>query len=425
WTVHNTPQRLAVQKRVAADFEEETGISVDIVGMSAEDMGTSIVAGAAAGDVPDVALVDPGAVAAWSSQGLVDTETVQNVVDSLDPSTFSQQALDLVTVDDALGAVPSDGWGELLYYRTDVFDQLGLDAPQSVQDVTEAAQAISESDADITPIVLGTTPGDSMARENLEHLSLANGCQMFDDGQVAFESDACVQTLSNYQTLVDLSVSGDQDVESTRAAYLAGDTAMAMWSPHLLDEIAGLDSNFPVSAEGSQENPDFLAQNTSVVGALTGVANNEATGYGLTLNYAVLKGANTEAAEQYIEYVMSDGYIDTLAMTPEGRAPVRTGTPNNSQQYIEEWKQLPLGADPDNQRPFDDAYNDQVIQAVVTAANSFTRWGFSTEHWATAGAATTENSLVIDFNQLLNGGDPQDYADHMAEITQKLEQENQ
>lgn len=426
WTPHNTPQRLAVQQQVAADFEAETGIAVEIVGMAAADMNTSIVAGAASGDVPDVAVVGPDQVASWASQGLVDHEAAESVIENLDESTFSERALELVTFPDGRGAVPSDGWGELLYYRTDIFEQLDLEAPETVQDVAAAAKAVSESDLGLAGIVLGTKPADAMARENIEHLGLANGCQMFEGGDVALDSEACVDTFSQYQTLAGASVQGDQDVESTRAAYLSGQTAMAMWSPHLLDEIANLDANFPVTAPENGENPDFLAQNTGVVGALSGEFNDgEPTGFGLTMNYTILNGAATDAAQQYVEYVLSDGYIATLAMTPEGRTPVRTGTAEEPTRYADEWATLPLGADPANQRPMDEVYAPEVVEQIVVAANSFSRWGFGTEHWATAGAAVTQNSLVTDLGQLLPDGDPQAYAEHVDEVVTSLQAENQ
>ncbi|UNX53239.1 extracellular solute-binding protein [Georgenia sp. TF02-10] len=425
WTPHNTPQRLEIQQQVATDFEAETGIAVEVVGMDPADMNTSIVAGAASGEVPDVAVVGPDQVASWASQGLVDHEAAGAVIENLDESTFSEQALDLVTMPDGPGAVPSDGWGELLYYRTDVFEQLGLDAPETVQDVVEAAQAVADSDLGMAGIVLGTRPADAMARENTEHLSLANGCQMFEGTEVTLDSEACVDAFAKYQALAGASVQGDQDVESTRAAYLAGQTAMAMWSPHLLDEIGNLDANFPVTAPETGENPDFLAQNTGVVGALSGEFNDEPTGFGLTMNYAILNGSASEAAQQYVEYVLSDGYVDTLAMTPEGRTPVRTGTPEEPTRYADEWATLPLGADPNNQRPMDEVYAPEVVEQIVAAANSFSRWGFGTENWATAGAAVTQNTVVTDLGMLLPDGDPQAYAEHVDEAVTSLQAENQ
>jgi multiple sugar transport system substrate-binding protein len=124
-----------------------------------------------------------------------------------------------------------------------------------------------------------------------------------------------------------------------------------------------------------------------------------------------------------VQYVLSDGYIQTLAMTPEGRAPVRTGTPDDPEQYSEAWAELPLGADPANQKPFGEAYPPEVIEQVVAAANSFSRWGFGTENWATAGAAVTQNALVTDLGQLLSGGDPQAYGQQVTEAVSQLQSE--
>ncbi len=425
WTPHSTPPRMAAQEEIAAAFEAETGIHVNIVGMAAADMNQAIVAGAASGDLPDTALVGPDQVARWTAQGLVDTGAAREALAALGPDTISPRALDLITVDGDVAAVPSDGWGEMLYYRTDVFEELGIAPPTSVADVVAAAQAVDEADLGMAGIVLGTQPANASASENLEHLALAGGCDMFEGDEVALESEACVDTFTHYQELTQASVAGDQNIESTRAAYLAGDAAMVLWSPHLLDEIANLDPAFPVSCAECADDPAFLARNTGVVGALTGDHNDTATGYGLTMNHAVLQGADRAKTLRYIDYVMNEGYLDTLAMTPEGRIPVRTGPPEDPQRFVEEWRSLPFGADPANRRPFEEMFAPEVIEEVYAAANTFTRWGFGTENWATAGAAFTQNTLVTDVNRLVGGGDPADYANRVATEIRTIQRENQ
>ncbi|WP_049575867.1 ABC transporter substrate-binding protein [Streptomyces sp. SBT349] len=425
WTPHSTPPRIAAQEAIAADFEEETGIHVNVVGMAAADMNQAIVAGAASGDLPDVALVGPDQVARWTAQGLVDTGAAREALNALGEDTLSERALDLVSIDGEPAAVPSDGWGEMLFYRTDVFDALGLSPPTSVRDMVEAAETIDGSDLGMAGIVLGTQPANASAGENLEHLALADGCAMFEGEEVALDSAACEHTFGEYQALTGASVAGDQNIESTRASYLAGDAAMVLWSPHLLDEIANLDPAFPVSCDQCAEDPGFLAANTGVVGAMTGENNDTPTGFGLTMNHAVLQGADREAALRYVDYVMNEGYADTLAMTPEGRVPVRSGPPGEPGRFIEEWRSLPLGADPENRRPFDEAFAPEVIEEVYEAANAFSRWGFGTENWATAGAAYTQNTLVTDVNRLVGGGDPGDYADRVAAELRTIQRENQ
>ena len=66
------------------------------------------------------------------------------VVESLDPSTFADAALGLATVDGQVAAVPSDGWGQLIVYRKDLFDAAGLEAPTTYEAIEAAAAAVGD-----------------------------------------------------------------------------------------------------------------------------------------------------------------------------------------------------------------------------------------------------------------------------------------
>ncbi len=88
-------------------------------------------------------------------------------------------------------AVPSDGWGQLLIYRKDLFDKAGLSAPGSLEDIRRAAQRLN------TPGRAGITlaPGrDTFTAQSFEYVALAAGCQLGDDaGEASLDSPACVQ----------------------------------------------------------------------------------------------------------------------------------------------------------------------------------------------------------------------------------------
>jgi multiple sugar transport system substrate-binding protein len=411
WTPHTTPQRLAIQEEVAAAFTAETGIEVDVVGLDAAGANQAIVAGAASGDMPDVVLHRPDQTASWAEQGLLDPDAAQEVFERLGPDTFSEHAVDLVTLDGELQAVPSDGWGQFLYYRTDLFEEAGVEPPSSLEDIADAAAALN--DAGTTGIVLGTAPGEDYTTQTLETLALMNDCQLFTGSDVSLSSGQCVTALAEYQRIQAESVNGDQDVESTRAAYLAGDAAMTLWSSHFLDELAGLDPNFPVSCDECADDPQHLAKNTGVVGLFTGPDNATPTTYGLTMNLGITRGADTEAAQQWVEYALSEGYIELLASATEGRIPVRTGTPEDPDLFVEQWRSQPLGADPSAQMPFDEVYPDDVISAVVDGANGFSRWGLGTEHAAVAGSLAAQNALAEDLQPLFGGADPVSVAEAM------------
>ena len=55
---------------------------------------------------------------------------------------------------DTIYGLPFRGHPQMLFYRADVFEELGLDAPQTWQDVSAASEAILASDMDISPIAM-------------------------------------------------------------------------------------------------------------------------------------------------------------------------------------------------------------------------------------------------------------------------------
>ena len=58
---------------------------------------------------------------------------------------------------------------------------------------------------------------------------------------------------------------GNQDADTTRATYFAGDAAMVIWSSFLLDELAGLRSDALPTCAQCKKDPMWLAQNTGIL----------------------------------------------------------------------------------------------------------------------------------------------------------------
>ena len=200
---------------------------------------------------------------------MFNAEAAQQVVDELGPDTFSQKALDLVSQDGTATIVPSDGWGQLLIYRKDLFKKAGIDDPATLEDVRAAAEKLDGGD--MAGIVLATAPGDGFTAETFEHVALAKGCELVDDGgTVTIDSPECVDALTYYGDLAsNFSVEGNQDVDSTRGTYFAGRAAMMFWSPFLLDGMAGLRADTKPSCPECKKNPAYLAENSGLVGPLS------------------------------------------------------------------------------------------------------------------------------------------------------------
>mgnify|MGYP006198076629 CR=1 FL=1 len=147
-----------------------------------------------------------------------------------------------------------------------------------------------------------------------------------------------------------------------------------------------------------QGDPAFLAKNTGVVAALSGPDGGEPTTFGETASFAVLKDAATDDAKKLVEYLMTDGYRDWLAIAPEGKVPVRSGTKDNPQEYAEAWRALDVGVD--TKAPLSEFYDAETLKVVQDSPRSFSRWGFTQGKGELAGAvAGPEQKGVLEVGE--------------------------
>jgi multiple sugar transport system substrate-binding protein len=241
---------------------------------------------------------------------------------------------------------------------------------------------------------------------------VANDCEVTDaDGNVAINSSQCQETFEFYTNLVQNgSVSGAQDADTTRAAYFAGDAAMIVWSSFLLDELAGLrDDALPTCPECADD-PLFLAENSGVVTAIQGPSGSEPSQFGEVVSFVISQDAQTEEAQQFVEFMMSDGYVDWLGLAPEGKFPTRLGTSDNPTEYADAWGELEAGVD--RKEPLGGIYDADTIEALTTSSETMKRWAFGQGLGELAGALLTEGTVPNALIQALDGSlTPQEAAE--------------
>ncbi|WP_275003556.1 ABC transporter substrate-binding protein [Promicromonospora iranensis] len=426
WTPQSTPERVAAQEAVAERFTEETGIAVDVVPLAAADQDQALVTGAASGEVPDVVLAGASQITSWQSQGLLDTDVVQEAMDTLDPATFNENALSAVTVQEdgaeTIAAVPSDGWVHLIAYRTDLLEEAGAEVPTTVAELAEAATTVKD-ELGITGIALGTQSGTASGTEGIESIFQSAGCELVTSGEVTIDSPECTEAAGFFKELRDSSVAGDYDVESARAAYMAGDAAMLLFSTHILDELANLDEAVPPSCKECADDPAFLAESSGFITVLEPPAGSaqEPAQFGATLAYAVPARADTDEARQYIEFVMGEGYADTLAVATEGRLPLRTGTPASPTEYLDAWGGLGFG--PKVESSVGEVYGDDLVTAMGEGMAAVSRWGQGTPDATLAGLVATQGTLAQQLDPLYRGSDPAEVTQQMAADVTALQQD--
>ncbi|CAN5639895.1 extracellular solute-binding protein [soil metagenome] len=415
WFIEDVQTRVEAMQSILDGFEAETGIQVSMSPIGEDQLQQQITAAAAGDALPDVfGALSLGFVHSLATDGISDPAAAQAVVDALGSDTFSPRALELVTIDGGLIAVPSDTWAQLLVYRTDLFDSAGLEPPTTFDTIMAAA---TELDGDgMAGIVAATGPADTFTQQTFEYFALANDCEVVDDaGTVTLESPQCVETFRFYTDLItDGSVPGIQDADTTRATYFAGDAAMIVWSTFLLDELAGLRNDAPPSCPECEENPRFLAENSGIVTAIQGPSGADASQFGEMVSYTITTGADTEAAQRFVEYMMSDGYVDQLALAPEGKFPARLGDGENPNAYVEAWQGLETGVD--ERAPLSEIFPAEALDALGRSTDTMDRWGFPQGQGGIVGPLLVELPVPAALGTALDGSATPEEAAAEAQI---------
>jgi multiple sugar transport system substrate-binding protein len=263
-------------------------------------------------------------------------------------------------------------------------------------------------------------PNDAFTQQTFEHLALGNGCQLVDDaGEVTIDSDACVGSFAFYDQLIsDYSVTGAQDVDTTRAAYFAGQSAMVVWSSFILDEMAGLRADALPTCPECAADPAFLARNSGVVTAISGPDGDRPAQFGEIVSWAVTADAQPAAAD-FVTYMMEDGYEQWIGFSPEGKVPTRQGTAEEPTRFIDAWATLPAGVD--TKAPLTDFYPAEVLDALRNAPDSISPWGIPQGQGALIGASLGELPVPQAIAAMTGGEvDPSGAAQQAAEALREI-----
>ncbi|WP_244935109.1 ABC transporter substrate-binding protein [Acuticoccus sediminis] len=412
WTMEEQPERLARQEAMAKAFTEKTGIEVEIIPVTESDLGKRATAAFAADDLPDVIYFSLQYMQPWAEAGILDIDANTEAVEELGEDTFAPGALALADVDGDYAAVPLDGWTQMLLYRKDLFDEAGLEPPTSYANILKAVDALGNP-PEMYGFVAATKIDEDFMSQVLEHVLLANGATPFatDDG---FDPKALKESLEFYKAIADASPEGELYWPQSRELYFAGKAAMTIWSPFILDELAGLRDSAPPTINDDPTSTE-LAEKTGIVTTLSGPSNPDGAAWA-NINYLGVSTSaeDPDAAIEFIKYSLSDGYAETLGIAPEGKFPVRRGTEDEPEKFTEMWTTLPVGVD--RKAPLSDLYPADVIDEIVTGLDTAQRWG--AEEGKLAEASRIVTSQVV--NQIVRR-----YIDGEISVDDAVEQINE
>jgi multiple sugar transport system substrate-binding protein len=373
WTTEVEKDRLETQKEIARAFTKKTGIDLRVVPVQENLLTQRITAAYAARSLPDVVFHPIDFTIGWSEAGILDNTSATEVVNHLKKETFSAGPLTLAQVPKGYAAVPADGWGQLLLYRKDLFEKKGLPVPERWDHILQAAAALHNP-----PLMWGfeaaTDPGQTYTQQVFEHIALSNGVRLTGpSGNVNLDTPEMVETLEFYKALTRFTPPGNLYWLHTRMDYLTGRAAMIIWSPFILDELSGLRRDQPVVPDIAKGEPGFLARNTGFVTIIRGKKG--AAQYGQINYLGITRDANKAAAKQWVEFLLTDGYLRWLGMAPEGKLPMRKGTRDKPNCFIDGWMSLEFGVT--TRAKISKFYGMDVVKTIIAGVDGFDRWGFT------------------------------------------------
>ncbi|WP_217235754.1 sugar ABC transporter substrate-binding protein [Streptomyces sp. AC555_RSS877] len=146
---NNGGVRTDIWKEIIADFEKANpDIDVEYVGIASTEYQSKVDTAIQGGGLPDVGGVGAAMIAAISAQNALDPLDDRLAKSSLNGKLNEDMVKSLKAAgggDGTLYSIPTSANNGVLYYRTDLFEQAGLDAPTTWDKFYEAADKLTDS----------------------------------------------------------------------------------------------------------------------------------------------------------------------------------------------------------------------------------------------------------------------------------------
>ena len=367
WSTDNEEDRVAVYEAVAAKFTEQNpDITIKIVPVEEGAISQRIATAKGAGDLPDIIRMGVERAAAFTADGLLDEDAASEVIKNVAEDDFRAGPLFMVKNVDTgkYAAVPFDGWIQAIWYRADIFKALELAAPTSWETINAACDQLPGKEGLFYALTLGTDPGQNYGHQIFEQVAMSNNAWPFDPetGEVTFNTPEMIAALEFYTGLQRCAMPGPQYWRGARESYELAQSGMLFYSTYIMDDLvegSGLEAggNVEIAVED-------LALKTGFAPMMEGP--NGSASYGQLVTLGLMDGAAPEA-KKVVEFFLTEGYQDVLALAPFGKVPVL-------KSQVEGWKDL---------SPFFEKYSAETLEQIANGYETMGRWMFHPAYSAT------------------------------------------
>ena len=167
--------------------------------------------------------------------------------------------------------------------------------------------------------VAATKVDENFMSQVLEHVLLANGVNPVNkEGKIQIDDKKLSESLEFYKAIAKASPPGELFWKQSRELYFAGKAAMIIWSPFIMDELAGLRDSAPPTINSDPKSRE-LASKTDFITRFSGPSNPDGAAWGDIRYFGITSDADTDNAMEFVKFCMDEGYMNTLAIAPEGK----------------------------------------------------------------------------------------------------------
>jgi multiple sugar transport system substrate-binding protein len=363
WTTDNEEERILAYEMVADAFmAAHPEIDLRIVAIEEAGVAQRIATAQAANRLPDIVRMGVERVSSFAADGILDLDAAQATIESIGVDDFQAGPLAMVTDPETgkYAAVPFDGWVQALWYRSDIFDELGLVAPISWDDIDAACDTLAGNNDLVYSMTLGTDPGQNYPQQVFEQVAISNNAWPFDaSGNVTMNSPEMIEALDWYAGLQRCAMPGPQYWRGARESYELGQTGMMWYSTYIMDDLvdgSGMEDGGMVEVvQDLAANSGFAPSIESEKGSAT---------YGQLVTLGILQGADPMAQEVVKFFMTGQNYLDILAVAPMGKVPVLKSA-------VDGWRGL---------SDYFNYYSEETIAQIADGYENMQRWLFRPDY---------------------------------------------
>jgi len=381
--MEEVPDTDIVNEMVGQFEEQNPEVSVEIEALPYDQMRDRIVSSFLAPEPTyDLIVVDnPWMYDFASSEYLAPLDQrIESAGDEYNYDDFSEPVREIAEVNGQTYGVPFYNYGLGLIYRGDLFEQEGIQTPDSLEELQGVAQTLDASDR--AGIAMQPQRGYKIFEEWANWLFAAGGQIQDEDGNVTLDTpearealERYIQTYQNSAPQDSLNWAFDEALRATSSGNAAMMTSYNWMLPTLNDEDG------PAGELAGDFELEEFPGGRGVLGAWY---------WSIPAN-----SANTEAAWTFAEWITSpDRAVERVSM---GGAPVRNSVMENQQVweqgYGEEYYSTVQSLLEDSAPLADGPAAEEMIQAVGTELNAAVAGQKSVDEAITAAQSQAEGII--------------------------------